>query len=247
MQERDRWNAALAALAATYTGAILVDASSRVGQFRAGGDAGNLWDIKPAYVAADGQGVHFTATGHEQIAMAIHDAIDAATLSDTHVYWWAYTAAPDLVVADNIKTALLDYNGAGKALSAFASHRISVGDPGKTPPLPHIAIIPQAPTLDLETAGGRPFASMSYQILIQVAVVNLEGKSDAWRDCREYLAAIESILWDERRYLYGEAGGAVQPGNLSGPAPTQSELYMVGSITTNHVFHAMWRDDQNPR
>ncbi|MCD6298916.1 MAG: hypothetical protein J7M30_17370 [Deltaproteobacteria bacterium] len=42
MQTRDDWNASLTSLAASYTDAIVVDASSYIGQFRSGGDAGNL-------------------------------------------------------------------------------------------------------------------------------------------------------------------------------------------------------------
>jgi len=74
MQTRDDWNSSLATLAAGYSKAILVDASSYVGQFRAGGDAGNLWDIQAAYNA---DGVHFTPSGHAQIAQAITDIIDS--------------------------------------------------------------------------------------------------------------------------------------------------------------------------
>jgi len=73
LQERDIWNNDLATLAAGYSKAIVVDTSSYVGQFRAGGDAGNLWDIQPAYNLG---GVHFNQAGHTQIAQAIADAID---------------------------------------------------------------------------------------------------------------------------------------------------------------------------
>jgi lysophospholipase L1-like esterase len=58
---REDWNAALAALVATYPTAILIDASAAVGQFRAGGPAGNLWDIKAGYTADN---VHFTTAAY---------------------------------------------------------------------------------------------------------------------------------------------------------------------------------------
>ncbi len=70
MQTRDDWNTSLATLAAGYSKAIVVDASSYVGQFRAGGDADNLWDIQTAY---NQDGVHFNQAGHTQIAQAIVD------------------------------------------------------------------------------------------------------------------------------------------------------------------------------
>ncbi len=80
-QTRDDWNASLETLAAGYSKATVVDASSYVGQFRSGGDPGNLWDIQPAYSA---DGVHFTSAGHNQIAQALANAIDstAPTISN---------------------------------------------------------------------------------------------------------------------------------------------------------------------
>ncbi|MDD5041488.1 MAG: DUF2341 domain-containing protein [Candidatus Peribacteraceae bacterium] len=83
MQTLDDWNASLATLAAGYSKAVVVDVSSYVGQFRVGGDPGNLWDIQAAY---DADGVHFTAAGYAQIAQALADAIvnlppEIATLS----------------------------------------------------------------------------------------------------------------------------------------------------------------------
>ncbi|MFZ3015400.1 MAG: GDSL-type esterase/lipase family protein, partial [Minisyncoccia bacterium] len=72
MQTRDDWNTSLATLAAGYSKAIVVDASSYVGEFRAGGDADNLWDIQAAYNA---DGVHFNLSGHAQIAQAIADSL----------------------------------------------------------------------------------------------------------------------------------------------------------------------------
>lgn len=72
MQTRDAWNADLVTLASGYSKAVVVDASSRVGQTRASGDPGNLWDIKTEY---DDDGVHFLSAGYEQIAQAIAQAL----------------------------------------------------------------------------------------------------------------------------------------------------------------------------
>ncbi len=86
MQTRDDWNASLTTLAAGYSKAIVVDASSYVGQFRAGGDAGNLWDIQTAY---NQDGVHFNQAGHTQIAQAIADALPkpSATFDNDFSTW----------------------------------------------------------------------------------------------------------------------------------------------------------------
>ncbi|MDD5041979.1 MAG: DUF2341 domain-containing protein [Candidatus Peribacteraceae bacterium] len=70
MQTRDDWNASLASLASGYTNAVVVDASSYVGQYRPSGSGGNLWDIQTAYNA---DGVHFNQAGHGQIAQALAD------------------------------------------------------------------------------------------------------------------------------------------------------------------------------
>jgi len=73
MQARDTWNAALESLVLSYPQAIWVsDALSMLGQFRAGGDDGNLWDIKTEYNA---DGVHFNAAGYARLAQAILRAV----------------------------------------------------------------------------------------------------------------------------------------------------------------------------
>jgi hypothetical protein len=155
---------------------------------------------------------------------------------------WAYTATPDLVVADNIRTMLTTYAGVGQALACLAetsvTAQISVGDPGKTPVLPHVAIVPQSPTIDV----GRPFCGSDFEIVIQAAVCVLKSKEEAFRSCKELLAACYSILADEQIYLYGESGGPVNAGGIDTPAPTQSELYIVGQFTLHYTFN-LWRDD----
>ncbi len=83
LQTRDDWNASLATLAATYPNTVVVDASSLVGLFRAGGDAGNLWDIKTALTPDQ---VHYFQSGHTLIAQALSDVLaDATTPTITSV------------------------------------------------------------------------------------------------------------------------------------------------------------------
>lgn len=73
MQTRDDWNASLVTLVATYPGFVSVNPSSTVGVFRAGGDALNLWDIRPECSAGDG--VHFNGTGYARIGDAVSRGI----------------------------------------------------------------------------------------------------------------------------------------------------------------------------
>lgn len=80
MQTIDDWNTSLTTLVSGYSKAVLVDANSYVGQFRVGGDVGNLWDIKTAYNADN---IHFNQAGHARIAQAIADALDSSVPTTT--------------------------------------------------------------------------------------------------------------------------------------------------------------------
>lgn len=70
MQERDDWKTSLAELFYSYNRInwIIIDWDTDLGQYRAGGDTGNLWDIKPQYVAIDDLGVHYNELGNAKIA-----------------------------------------------------------------------------------------------------------------------------------------------------------------------------------
>lgn len=70
MQTRDDWMLDLRALVATYRGAIFVDFDETIGEFRTGGDAGNLWNIKAAY--DDGDHVHLNESGYAAMATKIN-------------------------------------------------------------------------------------------------------------------------------------------------------------------------------
>lgn len=58
----DAINANTISVAPTY-GAIVVDYRCLIGQFRAGGTAGNCWDYQAAYLYSDGLGIHPNQTG----------------------------------------------------------------------------------------------------------------------------------------------------------------------------------------
>lgn len=73
MAIRDEWNADLVTLVQTYSKYIIVDTDIYIGEFRAGGTAGNLWDIQAAYDGGDGY--HLSAAGYARVAEAIYDAI----------------------------------------------------------------------------------------------------------------------------------------------------------------------------
>ena len=82
MQARDAWTAALRTeLNTNYPTAIFVDVDHAIGEFRGGGDAGNLWDIQAAYDSGDG--VHFTDAGISAIAEVIYNQIFAYVKPNT--------------------------------------------------------------------------------------------------------------------------------------------------------------------
>ncbi|RKY30311.1 MAG: hypothetical protein DRP74_07290, partial [Candidatus Omnitrophota bacterium] len=57
----DDWNGDIKALCDNYSNAVYVDIKDRMGAFRVGGDAGNLWDLKDGYCDTDT--LHLTPLG----------------------------------------------------------------------------------------------------------------------------------------------------------------------------------------
>ena len=82
MQKRDDWNTSLRTLVASYPTAKIINWDTLLGKFRAGGDAGNLWDIQTAY---DLGGVHYNEAGNAVIAAEIYKVL-------THYKYSALTA-----------------------------------------------------------------------------------------------------------------------------------------------------------
>lgn len=82
MQERDSWNRFLDTLPSFYPEVVVIDLESTLGQFRSGGDAGNFWDLKPAY---DNDGVHPSEDGYQAAALEVQNQITAASAPGTPV------------------------------------------------------------------------------------------------------------------------------------------------------------------
>jgi lysophospholipase L1-like esterase len=80
----DSWNAALESLVAGFSKARFVDTRPYLGQFRVGGDAGNLWDIKTAY---NTDGIHLNDAGYYQMGLAVYEYVWTAT-STPHIGTW---------------------------------------------------------------------------------------------------------------------------------------------------------------
>jgi len=158
---------------------------------------------------------------------------------------WGYTAAPDLMIIDDVRSILLTYVGTKLALEGI--QEIYVGDPGQTQRYPCLVVLSQAPVLR-EVTTGRSILSMAYPITVQIGVNRLVSKQDSWRVCRQYLSQIDSILTDEMRDLYG--GCRVTRDSIEGPAPVMGEtnpLLMAATLRLNAFVHPIWMDDQYPR
>lgn len=77
MASLDDWNISLRSLVSQYPNAVWVDTRPVLGQFRSGGNPGNLWDLQSQYSA---DGLHLTSLGHQKIAQVIATALSNQTI-----------------------------------------------------------------------------------------------------------------------------------------------------------------------
>lgn len=78
-QTYDSLNVRIDTLVADYDGFLSVDFKPYLGQYRSGGDDGNLWDIIDVYSVGDG--AHYTPAGYAIMGEAIYDKINSTTIS----------------------------------------------------------------------------------------------------------------------------------------------------------------------
>lgn len=181
---------------------------------------------------------------------------------------WGYTCAPDLVEADNIRTILRAYVGAGKALSEFGSTadatgglRIIVGgipEPPEGPVLPagdgntyYLEITTEGPEVN-ESLGVGSDEYHEFPISLRLFVETFGDDGDefpaqqAWREAARVMHNIASIVNEERdTYNLGRGRDTVeQEGPDLHPA---RETLAVATVRYRKHCHIMWRDDQTPR
>jgi len=169
-----------------------------------------------------------------------------ASSSSGKAYRWGYTAAPDLVVCDNITYLLQARVAAGQSLYGIDLEAIYTGDETEAEAMPLIAVVAQPVELDLSINAGSTM-TMVCPIEVHVAVDMLSTPQIAWRTCREYMAAVESILHDEERRSYGECLTLYRQSS-SGPGPAAGKpSVMTGIVRIAAVFPYVWRDDAYPR
>lgn len=82
MRLTDQYNAWMKQIAPTYSAVTAFDPRPLIGKFRPGGDAGNLWDLRPAFAFDD---VHLTEPGNEQMAMGYVNAISQVFIASLGV------------------------------------------------------------------------------------------------------------------------------------------------------------------
>jgi len=122
MQKRDSLNKWLSGLRSTY-GFISVNLDGWVGQYRAGGDAGNLWDQRTAY---NFDSVHFTESGYQQFAQAIWDSVGRYTGS------WPSVPVVTTTAATSIQPTTATVNGTVRANGASSTTRFLWGTTSNT-------------------------------------------------------------------------------------------------------------------
>jgi hypothetical protein len=170
----------------------------------------------------------------------------SAEIVGTNVYWWGYTAAPDLVMCDNIVTLLKARIGANAALYGIATDNIYTGDETEAEAMPLIAVVAQPVEIDLSVNAGSTMV-MTCPIEVHVAISTLTDPASAWRTCREYMASVESILHDENKRSYKECMMLYRQSS-QGPGPANGKpTVMVGIVRVAAVFPFVWRDDVYPR
>jgi hypothetical protein len=185
--------------------------------------------------------------------------IFTSSLSSTDSVWH-YTAAPDLIVCDDIVTLLGSMTGDGQSLDDFdADLGIARGNPApfgeqaiKTEPFIGVYSMPR------EYEGSQGLSDhVSYPIIVRMLLCKIDPQNlmaiyqNAWALARKYQAAIETILGDEYRILYQEETYKkfslvdLQPGE-----PTIQEdipFAFTADVSLMAEFTDMWRDDKNPR
>ena len=125
MTNVDAWNAALVTLTLSYPAAIVIDMHSGLGQYRADGPAGNLWDLQAAYKG--GIGGHLNAAGYGVVASAIAAAV--RNYDTNLVAWsasgirWSNPQWPSLV--QGISELLTNPDFETGAISPWVNHQYS--------------------------------------------------------------------------------------------------------------------------
>ncbi len=134
-RELDDWNVSLIDLAKRY-GAVIVDARSAVGQFREGGDPGNIWALKLEYAADI---VHFKPAGHTKIAEVMVETIKKAGILEGS----AVKPRP-LAKAGTWQTSVVrQMNGPGKEIKLPGLFQAVTQDWNCEVAQPHIVYIPE--------------------------------------------------------------------------------------------------------
>jgi hypothetical protein len=138
---------------------------------------------------------------------------------------WGYTAAPDLVVCDDIVTMLKNYMGSGQSLADINSNRqISVGDPA--PPgadaiseRPFIGIYSDPSGFDINEDADEYVFPITAKILTERLFSDADVLQESWKYSREIQAAIWSAILEQWKLLQEDSFRKfwLGPPTLDGP------------------------------
>ncbi len=134
-RELDDWNVSLIALANKY-GAVIVDARAAVGQFREGGDPGNIWALKQEYAA---DVVHFKPAGHTKIAEVMVETIKKSKILE------GSSVKPKPLTKEGTwqSSVVRQMNGPGKEIKLPGLFQAVTQDWNCEVAQPHIVYIPE--------------------------------------------------------------------------------------------------------
>jgi hypothetical protein len=167
------------------------------------------------------------------------------SLAYAEVHVWCYTAAPDLVVRDDLQTLLRLFVSPGRALFGISSDDIEVDGILDLGPFPKITI--EGLPFEQDKSINRGVSDhLLYPTVITVGHRALLPVKDLRRAVRAWQSAIESILFDEHRQLHGQVF-YLQPDGSSRPVVVGSTGVVAAEVRIKAEFLDMWRDYQFPR
>ncbi len=187
------------------------------------------------------------ANDPDMAGLKIRLVIAISQQPEAYVAIWGYTAAPQFVIAENLRTILLAHAKPGLALEDYDEKTIRVGHLTDNEPPKVIAIRPLT-WKPLPGTGTRTFTARRYTIEVYVTEAALTPDPlTGYRAVAERLAAIETILCDEQAETY-QVGLPVVRVSSEDPAPTDYVASRwIAVLTLSVDFHAIWTDARYPR
>lgn len=194
-------------------------------------------------------------TNPDMTGLVIQATLAANPDGDPHDSVWAYTVIPHIECANNIRAILLEYVGAGQVLEDFdvelgttghASDHILVAHPVAANVFPAIMIHPRTGAIDESLWMGGTF-NRKDPIDIYILSAGIDDPSTEYQQNEAYLAAVLSIVCDERRTSKGEVLTLTLVSIEDASVEDYAGLRWTSKISIEAEFDSCFRDDLFPR